>query len=405
MSARMRVASRPEHEVLVCCARSRLRPEDEQRLRALASGRIDWVYLMSAADRHGMTPLVSWHLKGACPEFVPSLLRSRLKTFFSRNQARNLFLSAELARLLAALGDAGVRAVPFKGPLLAELAYGSVALREFQDLDVLVHQQDWTRAEKIMLSNGYTRDLRLTPAQEVYFRRLQHAHSFTGACGRGIVELHWSLASRYFHYPVDSDRLWQRVETVRFAGAEILTLAPADLVVILCAHGAKHLWERLEWVASVAELIRACDALDWPGILAEARRLGGERMVLLGALLARELLDAPVPESVVEQARATRRVAPLAGKIVGRFFAEGAHPPSTAESCAFRLRLMDRLRDGVLCALRPAFIPDVADWQLLSLPSSLYFLYYPLRVLRLTAKYASSLFTAWSVVTASRRPS
>jgi len=165
MSARMRVASRPEHEVLVCCARSRLRPEDEQRLRALASGRIDWVYLMSAADRHGMTPLVSWHLKGACPEFVPSLLRSRLKTFFSRNQARNLFLSAELARLLAALGDAGVRAVPFKGPLLAELAYGSVALREFQDLDVLVHQQDWTRAEKIMLSNGYTRDLRLTPAQ------------------------------------------------------------------------------------------------------------------------------------------------------------------------------------------------------------------------------------------------
>ena len=49
----------------------------------------------------------------------------------------------------------------------------------------------------------------------------------------------------------------ERLEEVATAGTTFRTL-PADvLLVALCVHGAKHVWERLGWIVDVAELIAA----------------------------------------------------------------------------------------------------------------------------------------------------
>jgi len=385
----------PEHEILVLCSRTRLTPDEAQRITQLACGGLDWERLLAGADRHGLSPLLFRHLEAVCLDAAPRGVRETLRASFARTRVRNLFLSGELAGLLNVFRSHELRAVSFKGPVLAELAYGDVALREFSDLDILVHPDDWTRAEELLVARGYTRDVPLRPEQEAWFRRIQHAHTFTGAGGRSLVELHWSVSSQYFPYPIDAAAMWGRLEPVRFAGGEIPCLAPADLLVLLCAHGAKHLWERLEWIASVAGLIRSCaDRLQWEEILAETRRLKGERIVLLGAYLASDLLGAPVPSKVLERASAVGHVERLAARVVTRLLGQDAGMPSMAENCAFRFRLMDRAWEGTQCVLRPLLVPDVAEWRLLPLPSYLYFLYFPLRAVRLTAKYASTVFSS-----------
>ena len=36
-----------------------------------------------------------------------------------------------------------------------------------------------------------------------------------------------------------------------------------DHLLVLCAHAAKHLWVRLEWVAAVGWLVHRDRSIDW----------------------------------------------------------------------------------------------------------------------------------------------
>ena len=89
--------------------------------------------------------------------------------------------------------------------------------------------------------------------------------SSTGASPRGPSRPGWAA-------PFSRERL----EEVGVAGTTFLTL-PADvLLVALCVHGAKHVWERLGWIVDVAELI-AETAGSRLGRCARPRRRGRSR--------------------------------------------------------------------------------------------------------------------------------
>ena len=70
---------------------------------------------------------------------MPADAREELEGRAQANRLRDLELTGELARLLDRFRRDGIAAVPYKGPVLAAQAYGDVALREFVDLDILVH--------------------------------------------------------------------------------------------------------------------------------------------------------------------------------------------------------------------------------------------------------------------------
>ncbi len=77
-------------------------------------------------------------------------------------------------------------------------------------------------------------------------------------------------------------------------------------MLFLCVHGAKHMWSRLMWLGDVGRLAQA--GVDWTAVMKLASETRCERPVLLGLLLANDLLDAPVPEDILERARGERVV-------------------------------------------------------------------------------------------------
>src|SRR4029077_9771584 len=79
--------------------------------------------------------------------------RQRLNQEFLRNSCRNLALTAELFRALEALNGHGVRATPYKGPVLAAQAYGDAALRQFSDLDIIVPQRQIVAGHGALLAS------------------------------------------------------------------------------------------------------------------------------------------------------------------------------------------------------------------------------------------------------------
>ncbi len=352
------------------------------------------------ARKHRMTPLLYWHLgvddSGAVPKHVLEVLRAH----FHDNNLRNLRLTGELLKITRAFEAHGIPVVPFKGPTLAALAYESLGLREFADLDILVHKQDVSRARELLASMGYRRQDRVAGAREAAFLKTRREYVFARE-GGVVVELHWALTPRILAFRLKPEDLWDRVEKITLGRDAVLTLSTEDTLLFLCVHGSKHFWYRLAWICDVAELLRARETIDWGQLTERARQMGAQRTLFLGLLLANELLGATLPRTISEKIRADRAVKPLSRQVQGWLFQE---PGETSDVFAkgldeesgfhpFRVKVRERLRDKVLYSARAALTPTPEDWELLPLPQPFFPLYYVLRPIRLSGRYGQRLLS------------
>ena len=372
----------PEFELLVCLARTALAPAHEARARALLDAGLDWELFRALAWRHALMPLASRHLLERFAAHVPAPHLARAREDFQHNAARNLLLASELRRALDALADEGCRAVAYKGPALALQVYGDLKLRSFVDLDVLVRRADAARAGRVLASVGYRPHLRLTPAQEAMLPRSECDRVYLKE-GRGVMlELHWAVAPPYFSLGVETEDVLDGASGVELCGGLALVPAPEMLLLLLCVNGAKDLWVALEPVCAVAELARAPAGLDWERVVALARRARALRMLLVGLLLARDLLDAPLPAEVARLADSDPAARRLAAQARRRLSERETRVPGIMEETRFRVAARERLRERArYCALR-LLTPTYRDCSP-ELPPSLSFVYYALRPLRL----------------------
>lgn len=378
---------RPEAELLLCCARNEVDSENARRIRELLKKNLDWEYLLKAALRHGLMPLLYRNLTHTCPDLLPPEHLSRLRDLFRQNAARNLLLNAELGRILRLFERHGITAMPYKGPALALSLYGELALRQFSDLDILVRQRDVFSAEELLIGLGYEPHFSISESQRTPFLRLSYVQLFSRDEGRSLVELHWNIAPRNFTFPLDVESLWERLVPLDLGGVRTRVPTPEDLLLILCVHGVKDLWERLEWICGVAELVRLHPSLNWERVVAHAARLGSERMLWVGLRLAHDLLGAELPPEVLRKIRGERELDRLKGQVLERLFAADERLPSLTERVLFHLRARERWRDRARYCVRLAMTSTPVDWSFVPLPNSLTFIYPLLRPFRLVKKY------------------
>lgn len=375
--------ARPEHALLLCCARTRVDAGTAGRLKELAAGPLDWEYLLRLARRHSLLPLLYWQLNAHAAPSVPPARLSELKRRFFDNAARNLLMAGELLRVVRRLEEAGVPALAYKGPALAVAAYGDLSFRRFVDLDVLVPKSDVLRAKELLAAEGFRPRPELDAARESILLRSQHSLALVKDSGRLLVELHWQAAASRFAASTGTEEFLEGAETVRLNGGEVKAPAPEKLLNALCVHGSKHFWERLAWVCDVAELVRSRPRLDWPGVLRHAEETGTGRMLFLGLRLAAELLGAELPEEVRRRAWADPAVGALAREVAERDFRGCEHlPVGLLGSIRFNLRARRRLREKV-GYFRFIFAPTDGDLARLRLPPRLSFVYYVVRPFRL----------------------
>ena len=387
-------ASRPEIQLLLLCARTTQSPDNAERIKALLREDIDWAYLLRSADGHRVTSLVYRSLTATDPEVVPKDIMDRLHSHVQANRLRNLFLTRELLKLLGDLEAHGIPAIPYKGPVLTAFVYGNLALREFGDLDVLVHRRHISKAKQSLISLGFRPEDHLTPPEEKAFLESQREYVFTHEKNGSVVELHWAVMPRSYSFPLDPEHLWKNLGSVSLGGSTVPSFQPEELLLLLCVHGSKHFWFRLSWICDVAELIWSCGDMDWERLVEMARSLGSRRMLFLGLLLARELLSAPVPEQIVRAAQEDSKVITLVRQVRLWLFQEESEPgilargqPEESAFHPFRIRMRERLWDKIRYCLRTALVPTPEDWRAVSLPEALFPVYYLIRPIRLTVRY------------------
>jgi hypothetical protein len=331
-----------EAALLVACTRARLNPVATIRVRELAHEVRDWEGLLELGRRHRLVPLLHTHLNSAAGDAVPEHVRTVLREEFTANAARNLALAAELLAVIDLLGSHDIRALPYKGPTLAQCVYGSLAARQMKDVDILIRPSDVDRAMSLLATREYR------PVTHVFSAARRLGLEYQSVLARPaddtIIELHWSIVPRAMAPAVALDDLWPHRLQTALLGKTLPIPSHEDMLAILCIHGSKHGWARLEWICGVAELVRS-KPLDWSKVLRRAEQWHATRMLNAGLLLAADLLDAPVPHAVVSAARKDANVGALTLMALERLFVDDDSPVTGDGLYAYQLGAQERLRD------------------------------------------------------------
>lgn len=326
--------------------------------------------LREEAERHHVLPLLA---RAAGPAAEPELIASARQTAM-----RSLAAVETLRRAMAALADAGIPALAWKGPALSHLAWGDPGCRESQDLDIVVSSEQLHAARQALESVGWTRRHALSAAQESAIFRGQGALEMTGPFDPPLLELHWEFSALKYAGRLPVREVLARARPLRIAGAALQTPDAADTLALLAQHGCKHAWGRLEDVA-VFSMLAARD----PGAVVEAHAraasVGGGRAVRLAVELGARVLGVERPATLAAACARDRAILPLAREVEARW--ESGEIDSRS-SIRWNLRWTDGAADRLRLLRHVALDPTLREWEALRLPDALVGLYSVFRPFR-----------------------
>ncbi len=283
-------------ELLLYCLRVGPHEAGDSRLEALSSP--DWNVLIEESGRHGVAPLLYDRLRTFQSHIpIPAGVMARLRRIYLQSAARAMRMHHELGKVLGVLRQARIPVIALKGAHLATHVYGNMALRPMGDVDVLVHEDDLMRVEAALLGLGYV------PAD-------RHRQIAKDKCDFGyglpngelFVEVHWNFLPSTYRFKIDLDGQWERSRHAAIAGVEVSVLCPEDLLLYLCLHASKHLFEMgLKPLCDIVETIRCHGKeIDWKQVVLRSEQSGEAKCAYLTFRLARELLGAAVPDDLMQ---------------------------------------------------------------------------------------------------------
>ncbi|MGD9613694.1 MAG: nucleotidyltransferase family protein [Kiritimatiellia bacterium] len=375
-----RLASGAEMDLLCACASPVFAAKTADFFRRGDS--VSWPRFLALATNHHVLPLVHRALK-AVPSGGPAEWRDRLRVCQTAIAAYNLRATATLRRLQARLAADGIQLVPVKGPALALLAYGDVALRQFEDLDLIVRRADLLRAVAALEGEGFRlRELAPGVDRARYLKTLQNWS--LAKPGFPPLDLKPVLISHALCGPASADFMGTACCRIPGDAASGLSApGPAEMLLAVCLDGANEMWFKLSAVADVGALIAEYADVDWARFLAEAMRLGQRRSLLVGAGLAEELLGVELPAAFRLGLAGDPVARRLARHVAARLRSEAPRQDIVFRQSVFALRTRERFRDRWRFIRRLLFVPGAYEFTRWAWPRALWPAYALARPFRL----------------------
>ena len=278
--------------------------ENDDGLRTLLSGPIDWERLCALATRERAEPVLYERLRkvsvgrGALPVGAAPLERlGRVSQF------RMMHLEQRLGESLAALARERVDAMLLKGAALALTVYGSFVRRPMSDLDLLLRGGAAVagRARAALLASGWA-TTELEQLHE-FFQGHQHLPALEDARGTGVqLELHTALFFEGHPFRLSPEDIWSRSTPIIAFGQRTSVPSVHDQLLHLCLHFAwSHMMATGAWRAfrDLHTLVGTGDIV-WDDFVALAQSSRGGSCCYWTFRLAAQLSGVAVPSQVLE---------------------------------------------------------------------------------------------------------
>ncbi len=373
--------------MLVACARKQMDAAQQEHFNGLVAQPLDWAVLMQLANENGLLPLLHKHLTEAATGSIRPDVLEQIAQANRQSALRSLFLTAELLRILDTFRQRGIRAVPYKGPVLAQRAFGSPSLRQFEDLDIVTPQRSMPAVYDAMQELDYQARLPKERFVAEGSQAIPGEYVFVHRVNSAMVELHTEWTLRHFPVRPDMEAMARRSTVVSVDGKDVAAFAAEDELLMLAVHGAKDFWSRLIWVADIAEIVKQSPKLNWQKVIAGAKRLKASRMLNLGLSLAREILDLTLPPEIVSQIEADATVKRVTRHFVQHRVDGEAIPESAFQRSLYRIRMVEGPWNGLRYWARLSAAPAEEDWAIAHVPRRFSGSYAFLRPFRRWKKY------------------
>ncbi|MDT8343863.1 MAG: nucleotidyltransferase family protein [Thermohalobaculum sp.] len=263
-----------------------------------------------AVERHRVAPIV---LRTMTEIGSPAGALAQVRAAAEQAAIAALRQKAETLRIVDAVGAAGIAPMVLKGWPLAERLYGSAALRQTRDIDLLVRDADFATAAHILRDLGYVA-LAGEPAAE----------GPQPPSARALKDIEFALPGESFtlelHARSIAYRGWPALagleggvgtQLIGQTGRQIGVPSARGDLVFLAVHGLQHVFSRLRWLHDIAVLIEARADAELVCDLEAANRIAAARFVRIAGLLAARVFGSRWPQGWALPSRGERLAARL----------------------------------------------------------------------------------------------
>ncbi len=339
------------------------------------------------AYEQGVYPLFFHTLKEYTSDLLDDEMKEAMSYIAHDIQITNEAMKDELLYLTDALETLDIEVMPFKGPVLAEMLYGDVSLRQFSDLDILIKKEDIDKVALLLDTEGYKRSIPLTQDQEELWRKTKHDTGYVHPEKGIYIEVHWALLDDDYPLKIELDDFWKKRQLVHVFGYASKTFSTEDLLYYLCIHGSKHLWEKVVWIKDIDVLIRN-DKIAWEEVIEKAEESGFNRMVYLGLTLSSQLFETPLPHTIKQRISKCTGLDELTGFVMRYMDSR----PGVFIRNKMILRLFADHMTRFLYLHKIVFKLSFLDLSDHGLPKYLYWAYYLIRPYRLVKRHLLSSY-------------
>jgi len=269
---------------------SRLNPskqdiKDIVHLVTNGNQKIDYSRLIQLASFNGVAPLLYKNLKPL--EIIPEEVLSKLRNIYLSSITENLQKSKEILKILHALKDKGIDAIPLKGALASEIIFENPGLYYGTDIDILVRPSDLDQVKQILINSGYNYNKKIEKAMLAsHYHLVFYNH-------RHAVEVHWNLVKRYFDIPPEF--WWEDTLKEQYEGFDILFLSPEKYLMYTVFRLFDHMFYPLKFFVLISEISnKYYESIDWDQFASSIKKHKMKRLITFTIKLLNEFLGTKV---------------------------------------------------------------------------------------------------------------
>lgn len=366
--------------------------------KALQTQPVDWKAVLHLTATHQIPYLLLQPLEMVGSPTVPDEVLNTLRQICKQIAFANLKNANELLRLLHLFEQEKLRVVPYKGALLAQTVYGNIGSRFSSDIDILIKRSDFAKIEQILLNEGYEPQMKISAAEKEHVLKYECEYNFNFYDnGKRVfhVEPHWMLINKIAHVSVSLEDLEAHLTPVQLSGRTVLALDPEATLMTLCIHhGIKDAWWMLKLICDIGAIVKQYqDSMNWEKLLRLSQQFGIQNSVLLGLFLAYRLVGTVLPTAILEKIQKLNAIQKASDKIIADLMQDTLILPADKHRLTkmlWNMKMRDRTSDkwGVFFShLERIAVLTKRDYEFISLPPALHFLYYCIRPIRLLLEY------------------
>ena len=344
------------------------------------SGHFDTSRFLSLMQEHKLTSLIAQRLEKT-EHLLPTDVIEKIKNLHYRNTKRNMNYLRELILLSEDFNKKNIPHLFLKGPVLSEIAYGNPFMKDSIDLDIFVPSHALEKTHQLLIESGYQMTypaFEMNKTQRRINYKISHHYNFRHPEKKVQTELHWKLMNPRILLPLDFESLHERTSEVEMNQYKIKTLSKEDYLLYLAVHGSKHRWYSLGWLKDFDTLLQISSKQEFEMALQTAKLLGLNKPFIQGCTLCQLVFETPLSNEIQKLYAEEKNMDAFlirALKSINTPLSQIKSDKGGRLSYQFRLRKNFVYKLTLLFRLRTHH----TDWELVKLPSWLFFLYYPLR--------------------------